>query len=350
MASTLLADNGVSSGSAGLKSSADSSGVLALQTTTSGGTATTAVTIDTSQNMGLGVTPSAWGTTLKPLEIGAVGTYISGRPGSNQLDLGVNNYYNAGYKYAAAGQRATQYEQFNGTHSWYYAGVSTNAGDPITFTQAMTLDASGNLLVGTTSASAFGHSYKFVTYSASDNLALFQQNTGSGYPCASFWNSTSSGDNLFTNFYVNASGAESNRGSIDYNRAGGLVRYNTSSDATLKNIIGDADGSKSIDILKSTRIREYSWKDDETNKPQIGVIAQELYETYKGAVSVGGDKVTVDADGNETTQYVPWAVDKTAFTFHLIAGWQAHERIIQEQQTIITDLTNRIQALEGAQA
>jgi len=54
MASTILSDNGVSSGSAGLKSSADSTGVLALQTSTSGGAATTAVTIDTSQNVGIG--------------------------------------------------------------------------------------------------------------------------------------------------------------------------------------------------------------------------------------------------------------------------------------------------------
>jgi hypothetical protein len=54
MASTILSDNGVSSGSAGLKSSADSTGALALQTTTAGGAATTAVTIDTSQNVGIG--------------------------------------------------------------------------------------------------------------------------------------------------------------------------------------------------------------------------------------------------------------------------------------------------------
>ena len=46
MASTINADNGVSSGSAGLKESADSSGVLALQTN-----GTTAVSIDTSQNL-----------------------------------------------------------------------------------------------------------------------------------------------------------------------------------------------------------------------------------------------------------------------------------------------------------
>ena len=54
MASTILSDNGVSSGSAGLKTTADSTGALALQTSTSGGAATTALTIDTSQNVGIG--------------------------------------------------------------------------------------------------------------------------------------------------------------------------------------------------------------------------------------------------------------------------------------------------------
>ena len=56
MASTILSDNGVSSGSAGIKSTADSTGALALQTTTAGGAATTAITIDTSQNVGIGTT------------------------------------------------------------------------------------------------------------------------------------------------------------------------------------------------------------------------------------------------------------------------------------------------------
>ena len=49
MAATINADNGVSSGSAGLKSSADSSGVLQLQTN-----GTAAVTVNTSQNVGIG--------------------------------------------------------------------------------------------------------------------------------------------------------------------------------------------------------------------------------------------------------------------------------------------------------
>ena len=49
MASTiLLSDNGASSGSAGLKTTGGNDGVLILQTTTSGGTATNAVYIDTN--------------------------------------------------------------------------------------------------------------------------------------------------------------------------------------------------------------------------------------------------------------------------------------------------------------
>ena len=45
MATTINADNGVSSGSAGLKQTADNSGSLVLQTN-----GTTALTLDTSQN------------------------------------------------------------------------------------------------------------------------------------------------------------------------------------------------------------------------------------------------------------------------------------------------------------
>ena len=51
MASIIKSDNGVSSGITGIVQSADSSGQLSLQTTTSSGTATTAVTIDNTQKV-----------------------------------------------------------------------------------------------------------------------------------------------------------------------------------------------------------------------------------------------------------------------------------------------------------
>jgi hypothetical protein len=49
--STILSDNGVTSGTNGLKTAGGDDGSLVLQTTTSGGTATTAMTIDTAQNI-----------------------------------------------------------------------------------------------------------------------------------------------------------------------------------------------------------------------------------------------------------------------------------------------------------
>jgi hypothetical protein len=51
MPATILSDNGVSSGSAGIKTTGSNDGQLALQTTTAGGTATTAVTIGTDQSV-----------------------------------------------------------------------------------------------------------------------------------------------------------------------------------------------------------------------------------------------------------------------------------------------------------
>lgn len=149
MASTLTADNGVSTGSAGLKSAADSTGVLALRTTTAGGTATTALTIDTSQNAGLGVTPSTW-STGKVFEIGSPGNALWSSTGYTTLLQ--NGYFNAGYKYGYTGL-AGRYDIAAGVHAWYTAPSGT-AGNAITFTQAMTLDASGNLLVGTTTSPA----------------------------------------------------------------------------------------------------------------------------------------------------------------------------------------------------
>jgi hypothetical protein len=168
---------------------------------------------------------------------------------------------------------------------------------------------------------------------SNQGTAAFAQFSGAGNPPLGAWNNADSGDNLFMRFFQGGGG--STAGSIDYNRAAGLVRYNATSDKNLKNIIGDSDGKKSIEILNSTRIREYSWKEDETNKPQIGVIAQELYETYKGAVSVGSDEELLG-----TEEYNPWGVDKTAFTFHLIAGWQEHEKQIKELQEQIDKLKN----------
>ena len=195
-------------------------------------------------------------------------------------------------------------------------------------TEKMRITSGGALLINTTSA-FLGSNSKLQIIGA-DAGPTFKNET-SAQQSLFLWNSGSSGNNLFVEFGTDTS--VSVRGSIDFNRVATLTRYNTISDANLKNLIGDSNKQKSIDILNSTKIREFSWKADETNKPQIGVIAQELYETYKGAVSVGSDSELFD-----TEEYKNWQVDKTAFTFHLIAGWQKHEEIINDLKSQIEEL------------
>jgi hypothetical protein len=175
--------------------------------------------------------------------------------------------------------------------------------------------------------------------------AIVAKTVDVGYPILAGWNAADAGDNIFTYWYVNTAG--DNKGSIAYNRTANLIAYNTTSDATLKNLIGDAPQARSLEILSQTRLREYSWKEDKTNRPQIGVIAQELYEVFPGAVSVGGDLAGTDEDGNPTTKYHPWSVDKTAYQFHLVAGWQNHESRIAELEAKNIALEARLAALEA---
>jgi hypothetical protein len=104
--------------------------------------------LDSSGNLGLGVTPSAWGASFKALQISPRGAFFSS---TNNDTVVANNYYNNNTNniYLQNGF-ATAAVQNNGQHQWYTAPSGT-AGGTISFTQAMTLDASGNLGIGTTS-------------------------------------------------------------------------------------------------------------------------------------------------------------------------------------------------------
>jgi len=105
--------------------------------------------LDSSGNVGVGVTPSAW-NTLSPVQVknAAFSGYL------NNAYVTSNAYYDATFKYIAGSSRAALYNQSGGVHSWYYDSGTQIAGQNTTFTQAMTLTASGDLLVGTTGLNA----------------------------------------------------------------------------------------------------------------------------------------------------------------------------------------------------
>ena len=102
------------------------------------------VTLSSSGNLGLGVTPSAWSgyTAFQNAGGSLIGT-------SGELQLWQNAYYNGTSSIYIASSTATRYNMVGGQHRWYNA-ISGTAGDTITWTQAMTLDASGRLGLNTT--------------------------------------------------------------------------------------------------------------------------------------------------------------------------------------------------------
>jgi hypothetical protein len=103
-------------------------------------------------NIGVGAIPSAWGTVAYiAMQFPSGGSLSSYKPNNAPiLNLTSNAYYDdTNDRYVIAGA-ATQYSQNQGTHSWKVAAVGT-VGSIVTFNQAMTLNASSNLGIGTTS-------------------------------------------------------------------------------------------------------------------------------------------------------------------------------------------------------
>jgi len=109
-----------------------------------------AARIDASGNFGLGVTPAAtWSSSARVMQLGGFNSIFGYT--TNVLRISNNSVFTAANEtYGASSIGATYYQQYNGAHSWYNAPSGT-AGNAITFTQAMTLDASGRLGLGTTS-------------------------------------------------------------------------------------------------------------------------------------------------------------------------------------------------------
>jgi len=143
MASTIAAGTTTTTA---LVYTADTSGVLQLQTN---GT-TTAVTIDTNQNVGIGATPSSWGSGLKALQINGTVGYLQLANGTgggytywNMYNNGTNNITIATGNIGAYGLNTS------GSHVWFN-GTGT-ASTTATLTQAMTLNNSGQLGIGTSS-------------------------------------------------------------------------------------------------------------------------------------------------------------------------------------------------------
>ena len=345
--------------------------------------------LDSSGNLGLGVTPSAWWSGSKAMQFGQ-GATLEGRTGSNIATFGSNVFVNssalAAYINTAA---AARYVLIDGSHQWQIAPSGT-AGNAISFTQAMTLDASGNLLVGTTSASGLTSAGRIVGLfngSSSSIIGLQYGGSGSYYlqadsTAAYLWNSASTPTVFATNnteraritnggdFLIGKTTAAVSSGgngwyfapsglvgtnSADsltdtynyYNSTAGAYRFyvtnggtifatNTTisaiSDQRLKENIRDLDAG--LDAVMALKPRKFDWKagKGKDKKDDRGFIAQEFEQVFPDLIDTWKDPAP---EGEE-----PYKSVRQDLVPVLV-------KAIQEQQAIITALTARITALES---
>jgi len=224
----------------------------------------------TGGNLGLGVTPSAWqtGTAFQ-----GSGGSIWFRGASNGVSINQNMVFSGGtYNYIGS-DYASRYSQASGAHAWYTAPSGT-AGDAITFTQAMTLDSSGNLLVGTTSANANLAKGIQVASTNWGSAVAVTASAGAG-TCAAWGRST---DGNVAQFYHDTS-FTSVVGSISVTAS--ATAYNTTSDQRLKDNIADAEYASAL--IDSLQVRQFDWKSDGSHQ-RYGFVAQELVTVAPEAV------------------------------------------------------------------
>jgi hypothetical protein len=232
---------------------------------------------------------------------------------------------------------------FNGSTATTYAGISGekangtsgNTEGVLRFgvrrannaanLEAMRIDSSGNLLVGTTADNPVSARVNGSAFMPGGGLRIRASDGATAWGV-----SGSSGQHI--TWYTDNGSTFVTAGAISSN--GSTTTYGTSSDYRMKTDVQPMIGALSK-VLQLNPVT-YKWKPEfaGTNENSQGFIAHELQEVVPECVT--GEKDAVDAEGKPQYQ----GIDTSFLVATLTAA-------IQEQQAIITALTTRVEALEA---
>jgi hypothetical protein len=224
-------------------------------------------------NVGVGVTPSTAWNTGGNIQVGVLGAlYHNQTLGATDLTYNSIRTGTDTYQYLnGSSLQASRFQQRDGTFRWFNApaGTSPNA---ITFTQAMTLTAGGELLVGTTTNGGNGVSIRPST--TAPNVVLVGSDTSGG-----------------TAFQLYSTGTSSNRFFVTWAGTVNAVSATISaiSDARLKENVQDIDVG--LGAILSLKPRKFDWKAGKGKdiKGDRGFIAQEFEQVFPQLVDDWAD-------------------------------------------------------------
>ena len=130
----------------GAHSSTSSGTAILFQTTESGSlTLTDRMTINGAGNVGVGVTPSAWGSSFVGFQLGGSTSIWTDKTAGLRTFFGTNYYFDGtNRRYLATGAASEYLQATDGAHVWYNVASGT-AGNTISFTERMRIDSSGNV-------------------------------------------------------------------------------------------------------------------------------------------------------------------------------------------------------------
>ena len=248
--------------------------------------------IDSSGNVGLGVTPSGY-------KLQVAGSIYCSNAGSANITVSEGTYNSS--------------IQQNSTNLYFNVNVGSASGGAFFWrgtsaaSTLMLLDASGNLIVGDTSnISSVTRVYSKFTGGAGAT-GFYSLQAGAGGYCYSS-NAALNGSTYY-HFIFNDAGVS--HGSITSN--GTNTAYNQSSDQRLKIDLGQATKTSVID---DTVIHDFEWKS--TGTKARGVFAQEAQEVNPNAVTPGqSDELNEDG-----LPVHPWGVDYSKYVPDLIVYCQ----------------------------
>jgi hypothetical protein len=235
--------------------------------------------LDSSGNLGLGVTPSVWNLG-KTIEL-PNGVSLSANSGLPASYLATNATYNSGWVYKTTAA-ATYYNQQTGGHYWYTAPSGT-AGNAISFTQAMTLTADINLGLNTTDPQSILNNFS----SSARGIAV-----SNAYPTIVLSNTA----NATYNFFLSTDVGEA----YVWNRANGPMLFATNNTERARITSGGnllvgttSDGGYrlALDYSSGPYVTRFYNSNSSTNQYNVSLWAQAAAGSATGYVGTGGSTV-----------------------------------------------------------